>query len=63
MKKADIETFIDEMSSFGDEWSEDQVEDCYGDMSLDEALESRRSEVGLFLSSLGTAVSCVLNRD
>ena len=36
MKKKDIATFIEEMESIGDEWTTDQVEDVYGDVSLDE---------------------------
>ena len=48
MKKKDIDTFIEEMESIGDEWTPEQVEDVYGDLSLDEALADRKSSVGTF---------------
>ena len=35
MKKKDIDTFIEEMESIGDEWTPEQVEDVYGDSTLE----------------------------
>ena len=36
------------MESIGDEWTPEQVEDVYGDLSLDEALADRKSSAGTF---------------
>ena len=55
MTKEDISAFIDEMEYIGDVWNEEQVERVYGKLSFNQALDSRKAEVGLFLSSLGTA--------
>lgn len=59
MKKKDISKFIEEMGAIGDDWTAEQVNDVYGDYSLDEALEDRKSSVGLFFDIVGK----VLNRD
>lgn len=59
MKKKDIQTFIEEMEAIGDEWTEEQVEDVYGDSSLEEALADRKSAVGTFFDIIGK----VINRD
>ena len=36
MKKKDITVFIEEMEEIGDEWTPEQVEDAYGDSTLEE---------------------------
>ena len=59
MKKNDINIFIEEMEAIGDEWTPEQVEDVYGDYSLDEALADRKGSVGTFFDIIGK----VLNRD
>ena len=59
MKKKDVATFIEEMESIGDEWTPEQVEDVYGDSSLDEALADRKAAVGTFFDIIGK----VINRD
>lgn len=59
MKKKDIDAFIEEMEYIGDEWTPEQVEDVYGDSTLEEALEDRKSAVGSFFDIIGT----VLNRE
>ena len=48
MKKKDIKAFIDEMEEIGDEWTPEQVEEVYGDSTLEEALEDRKSMLGTF---------------
>ena len=58
MKKKDIDIFIEEMESIGDEWTPEQVEDVYGDVSLEEALSDRNSS----LNSLFDIIEKVLNR-
>lgn len=55
MTRAEIRTFIEEMESIGDVWTEEEAERCYGNLSLRQALDTRKSVVGQFLSSLGTA--------
>lgn len=59
MKKKDIDAFIEEMEYIGDEWTPEQAEDVYGDSTLEEALEDRKSSVEAFFDIIGT----VLNRD
>ena len=51
--------FIEEMESIGDEWTPEQVEDVYGDSSLDEALADRKASLGTFFDIIGK----VINRD
>ena len=59
MKKKDVAAFIEDMKSIGDEWTPEQVEDVYGDSSLDEALADRRASLGTFFDIIGK----VINRD
>ena len=46
MKRSEIAEFIESMEEIGDNWTEEQVEDVYGDMSLKEALAGRKASVG-----------------
>jgi len=59
MKKKDIAAFIEEMEAIGDEWTPEQVEDVYGDFSLDESLANRKASLGTFFDIIGK----VINRD
>ena len=59
MTKDDIMTFIKEMGSIGDDWTEDQVEKVYVNSSLDDALSDRKAAVGTFFDIIGK----VINRD
>ena len=58
LKKAEINEFIEEMESIGDEWNAEDVERVYGDSSLDEALADRKSALNSFFDSMGK----ILNR-
>ena len=55
MTKSEIQIFIEEMESIGDIWTEEQVKNCYGNIPLRQALETRKTEVNQFLTILGTA--------
>ena len=59
MKKQDIAIFIEEMEEVGDNWTSEEVEDVYGDCTLDEALADRKSSIGTFFDIIGK----VINRD
>lgn len=59
MNKKDIEVFIEEMKTIGDEWTTEQVEDVYGNSTLDEALADRKSSLGSFFD----IIEQVINRD
>ena len=59
MKKKDVAVFIEEMEAIGDEWTPEQVEDVYGDTSLDEALTDRKASLGRFFDIIGK----VINKD
>ena len=45
MNKIEIDTFIETTGEFGDVWTVEQVQDVYGDKSLDEALADRRAHI------------------
>ncbi len=59
MKTIDIDKFIEEMEVIGDKWTPEQVEDVYGDYSLDEALANRKASVETLFDIIGN----VLNKD
>lgn len=56
MDKKDIKKFIKEMAKIGDDWTEEQVEDVYGDKDLDEALEDRNTLVDMHLNNIVKAI-------
>ena len=56
MTKTEIKTFIETMEQLGDEWTPDQVQEIYGDKTLDEALSSRKKQVSSFLNVIGQAI-------
>lgn len=43
MNKIEIDTFIETTGKFGDVWTVEQVQETYGDRSLEEAIAERRS--------------------
>lgn len=53
MKKSDVLTFIETMEEHGDIWTEEQVQDVYGDDSLEEALKDRMQSVSIMGDILG----------
>ena len=59
MNKKDIEVFIEEMKTIGDEWTPEQIEDVYGNSTLDEALADRKSSLGSFFD----IIERVFNRE
>lgn len=57
MKKNDIDAFIEEMEEIGDIWTPEQVEDVYGDSTLEEALADRKSAMGVFFDIIGKVIN------
>lgn len=57
MTKQEIETFIDEMKTIGDEWTEEQVTDVYGNRSLADALSDRKSIIGKFADNINKIIN------
>ena len=57
MKKKDINKFIEEMEEIGDVWTPEQVEDVYGDTSLEDALADRKSSMGIFFDIIGKVIN------
>ncbi len=57
MKKSEIVEFIESMEEVGDNWTEEQVEDVYGDMSLKEALADRKASVERMTDIIGKIIS------
>lgn len=57
MNKQDVAEFIEEMEAIGDIWTPDQVEDVYGDSTLDEALADRKSSLGIFFDIIGRVIN------
>lgn len=56
MKKSDIDAFIEEMEAIGDKWTPEQVEDVYGNSSLDDALADRKASLGIFFDIIGKVI-------
>lgn len=57
MKKNDIDAFIEEMEEIGDIWTPEQVEDVYGDSTLEEALADRKSSMGMFFDIIEKVIN------
>ena len=45
MEKVEIREFIEEMAKIGDIWSEEQVEEIYGEQTLDRAVKNRKLQL------------------
>lgn len=57
MKGTDIAAFIEEMETIGDEWTPEQVENVYGDFSLEDALADRKSSLDTFFGIIGKVIN------
>lgn len=57
MRKKDIATFIEELESIGDIWTPEEVEDVYGDSTLEEALVDRKTSIGMFFDIIGKIIN------
>lgn len=57
MTKQEIHEFIDKMEEIGDVWEESDVERVYGEMTLEAALNDRRSAVDKFFGIIGTVLN------
>lgn len=57
MRKKDIRIFIEAMEEIGDNWTEEQVEEVYGDKSLEEALEDRKANVENLMDIIGKIIN------
>lgn len=55
MTKSDIQKFIDYMEDYEkDPWTEEAVENTFGDKSLEEAIHTRMVELSLFNNGIAT---------
>lgn len=57
MTTEEINTFIETMEEFGDNWTVDQVKEIYGDKSLEEAINDRKASNAIFDSIIGTVIN------
>ena len=57
MRKKDIRIFIEAMEEIGDNWTEEPVEEVYGDKSLEEALEDRKANVENLMDIIGKIIN------
>ena len=57
MTKTEINTFIETMEGFGDIWTADQVEEVYGNNTLDEAIADRRSSHEKMADLIGKVIN------
>ena len=48
MNKVESREFVMEMEKSGDFWSEEQVEDVYGEQNFERALQERKHQLGKF---------------
>ena len=58
MTKTEINEFIETMGEFGDEWTPEEVERVYGNTSLQDALDDRKSCVAKF----AVGIDAIMNR-
>ncbi|WP_026523284.1 hypothetical protein [Butyrivibrio sp. MB2005] len=63
MNREEIDQFIEKMEEIGDVWEAEDVERVYGNDSLEDALDSRTSEVNLYLNTLGSAYIYARNHE
>ena len=52
MNKREIKEFIRKMKMIGDEWTEEQVKDVYGECTLEEAFADRKASIDMFFSGI-----------
>ncbi|MCR5143074.1 MAG: hypothetical protein K6C68_11225 [Ruminococcus sp.] len=57
MTANEIDIFIEEMDHMGDHWEKDQVENVYGDRSLEDALDDRKSSIAAYNQIIATIIS------
>lgn len=57
MNKIEIDTFIETTGEFGDDMDREQVQDVYGDKSLDEALADRRASYEHMSNIIGNSIN------
>ena len=57
MTKTEINTFIETMEEFGDIQTADQVEEVYGNNTLDEAIADRRSSHEKMADLIGKVIN------
>lgn len=51
MTKQEVQEFIERMQEAGDDWTEEQVMDVYGNMTLQDATATRLHELEVFSES------------
>lgn len=57
MKKQEINEFIEKMEKVGDVWTEEQVNDVYGDSSFEDALADRQSSLDHMSAIISKAIN------
>lgn len=57
MTKTEINTFIETMEEFGDIWTADQVQDVYGNSTLEEAIADRKSSHDKLADLIGKVIN------
>lgn len=62
MKKEDIEAFIQIMKEIREDWTPEEVEEAYGDLTLREALDKRLSRMQTFWDFVEEVVKPDLER-
>ena len=62
MKKEDIEAFIEIMKEIREDWTPEEVEETYGDLTLREALDKRLSRMQTFWDFVEEVVKPDLER-
>lgn len=57
MTKQEINTFIETMEAIGDVWTPEQVKDAYGDVTLNDALTDRKSQLNQFADIIDKVIN------
>ena len=53
MTENEIDIFIEEMDNMGDHWEREEVENVYGDKSLEYALDDRKTSIAIMNDIIG----------
>lgn len=53
MTKTEMNEFIEIMGEIGDVWEVEDVERVYGDKSLEDALNARKTSIGMLFNNIG----------
>lgn len=63
MTDKEIDKFIAHMKPIGDIWEKEDVRRVYGDQTLEDAIESREKDMGLFAHGINTLLNSLSSEE